>query len=734
MTLTTGSRVGPYQLQDRVASTESGERFTASEPGLDRSVSVVITPLPADQAGRDPIRARARAFAGLADARLLPVYGQGDDDAVIWLTTRQLDGRSLADVSRLEPAQAARLGGQLANQLAALAEVGLAPARLGPEDVVIEGEGATARAWIVPDPGRATTDSSSAATEALVHLLDERAGKKLIADPPSDPGELAAALAPLGARTAPHRRRRALILVAVALAVGGLAAGLALSLGSGDSGQRRTKETVIARVVARIPLNAVPYSIVASDRGVWAVTVDGLLVHVDPKTNRVVGNPTKLLPDKSYPIFFTRGNALYLAAGDLIRLDARTGRVLRRTHVRGKQPFIASLFATGDSVWATVSEQSNFAESLVRYDPLTLRELSRSKPFGSAPVLALVDRRFTLAVNPADGTLTKISPSGQMRKIAVSAGIQTAYRSVFSGRRLWIPTHIDQTLAEVDPVHLVVERVVHVRGWTSSSAAGDGSIWVLTERPSRIYRVDSASARLLGGPLPAPAKSVQVTFGAGSLWVDDPASKALIRLAPTTPAPAPAPLPPSNLTLREGPVPVQKRLIDRAAVPRFSVETHDPGWLAGPVMPDSLQFEPMTIPDSGVVLSLLETPAAVFDASGRLTRVRTAGQFLAALRRNPKLTVSGLSETTLGGVHGIRATVRAHPKPPYPSVCGAQACVLIAPTTQGTMTLLGGKTDELTFVNRGGKLVMVDLSYGGPQSGKVIARGRRLIASLRFEQ
>jgi hypothetical protein len=50
------------------------------------------------------------------------------------------------------------------------------------------------------------------------------------------------------------------------------------------------------------------------------------------------------------------------------------------------------------------------------------------------------------------------------------------------------------------------------------------------------------------------------------------------------------------------------------------------------------------------------------------------------------------------------------------------------------MTLLGGKTDELTVFNRGGKLVIVDLSYGGPQSGKVIARGRRLIASLRFEQ
>jgi hypothetical protein len=442
-----------------------------------------------------------------------------------------------------------------------------------------------------------------------------------------------------------------------------------------------------------------------------------------------------MLPDKSYPIFFQQGDSLYVAAGDLLRLDAHTGRVLRRTHVQGKQPFIASLFATRDSLWATVSEQSNYAESLVRYDPLTLREISRTKPFGSAPFLALVDRRRTLAVNAADGTLTKISPDGKQTRIAVSAASQTAYRSIYSAGRLWIPTHFDQTLLEVDPNRMVVERAVHMRGWTSSSTAGGGSIWVLTARPNRIYRVDSASARLLGRGIPAPAKSVQVSFGAGSLWVDDPNSKALIRLAPGSPAPAAAPLPPNDLSLTEGPLPTGVRVVDRHVLPRFSVEARDPGWLAGAVSStsDGMVFGSMTIPQTGVTVTLLTMPASVFDAKGRLTKVKSAADFVATLRRNPTLSVGTVSTARLGGLNAVRVTVRAHPKPPFPSVCGGQACVLMFPIQQGTYTLLGGKTSELRLVTRGEKLFLTDLSYGGPQGAEALTRGRRLVASIRFE-
>ncbi|HZQ64515.1 MAG TPA: hypothetical protein VFA66_04735 [Gaiellaceae bacterium] len=729
MTLSTGSRVGPYELGNRIASTDSGERFTASEPGLQRPVTLVVAHLREEEGDdREAVRGRARTLAGLGDARLLPVYAQGEDGGVVWLTTRHLDGRPLTEIGRLDPARAARLGAQLASQLAALADAGLAPESLAPEDVTVEGSDDAERAWLVPDPARRTAASAEQAAQELLRLLGDRAGRPLLADPPTDPGRLAEALASLGGRPR-IRRRKAYALAAIAVAAGGLAAGLALTLGAGNS-KPPSAATPIARVVARIPVNAVTFSLLASDRGVWAATVDGLLVRVDPKTNRVVGTPRQLLPRQSYPVLYGRGDALFMASGDLIRLDPRTNRVVRRVHVGGKQPFIASLLATPGSLWATVSEQSSYAESLVRYDPVSLRELSRGTPFGSAPGLALVTRRYTVAVNAADGTLTKISPSGRRSTIAVSAGLQ-AYGSAYSTGRLWIATHVDGSVAEVDPERMVIERVVHLTGWPVDVVAGAGSVWALTERPSRIYRIDPKTARVLGRSIAAPAKASSLSFGAGALWVGDGNAKALVRFAPTSPAPGPAPLPAQDRILRAGPVPVGKRLVVTSLVPHLSIEAHEPGWLAF-AFADVAQFEPLTTPGIGLTVVALDTPAALFDASGRLTRVRTAAQFLATLRRNPGLTVSGISAATVGGVQGIRAIVRAHPRPPYSSLCQGKPCVLLFPSKQGTDVLAGGSTDEFTVLAKGGKLFFVDASFRANR--KALLRSRRLIASIRFER
>src|SRR5581483_4087866 len=364
------------------------------------------------------------------------------------------------------------------------------------------------------------------------------------------------------------------------------------------------------------------------------------------------------------------------------------------------------------------------------YDPVSLRELSRGTPFGSAPGLALVTRRYTVAVNAADGTLTKISPSGRRSTIAVSAGLQ-AYGSAYSTGRLWIATHVDGSVAEVDPERMVIERVVHLTGWPVDVVAGAGSVWALTERPSRIYRIDPKTARVLGRSIAAPAKASSLSFGAGALWVGDGNAKALVRFAPTSPAPGPAPLPAQDRILRAGPVPVGKRLVVTSLVPHLSIEAHEPGWLAF-AFADVAQFEPLTTPGIGLTVVALDTPAALFDASGRLTRVRTAAQFLATLRRNPGLTVSGISAATVGGVQGIRAIVRAHPRPPYSSLCQGKPCVLLFPSKQGTDVLAGGSTDEFTVLAKGGKLFFVDASFRANR--KALLRSRRLIASIRFER
>ena len=140
MSQSAGSRLGPYVVGGLVAAGSSGEWFDGSEVSLERPVSVLVVPLPQDAESAATLRERARGLASLTDARLLPVYAQGEEGTLLWLATRKLDGRLLSEIDRLEPDRAARLGSQLAAQLAALDESGASPEAIPAESVMLEGD------------------------------------------------------------------------------------------------------------------------------------------------------------------------------------------------------------------------------------------------------------------------------------------------------------------------------------------------------------------------------------------------------------------------------------------------------------------------------------------------------------------------------------------------------------------------------------------------------------------
>ena len=277
MSVESGSQVGPYRVEGR---SESGW-FMASEVGLNRQVSVLVAELPEDETASSAIRARARSYSGLDDARLLPVYGVGEEPGVLWLATRQLAGRPLGAVGRLDRRRAARLGVQLANQLAALEARSLAPAELNADDIVVEGEGAGERAWLLPDPARPVAADAAAATSSLVELLNDRSGKH-VADPATNPHALVTQLGKVA--EAPQRGR----LVPIGLSVGAVAivaavvAGLYLRGGHHTARPAQTAIPLDARVVARIPISATVGSLAIGSTAVWVGTIDGTVVRVDP--------------------------------------------------------------------------------------------------------------------------------------------------------------------------------------------------------------------------------------------------------------------------------------------------------------------------------------------------------------------------------------------------------------------------------------------------------------------
>ena len=103
MSVTSGRQLGPYVLGERWRSSGSGEWFVASDVALERPVSILVTPLSDAEGAAQAVRELARRIAAVTDPRLLPVYGQGEDNDVLWLATGRLAGGALAEIGDAGP-------------------------------------------------------------------------------------------------------------------------------------------------------------------------------------------------------------------------------------------------------------------------------------------------------------------------------------------------------------------------------------------------------------------------------------------------------------------------------------------------------------------------------------------------------------------------------------------------------------------------------------------------------
>ena len=167
------------------------------------------------------------------------------------------------------------------------------------------------------------------------------------------------------------------------------------------------------------------------------------------------------------------------------------------------------------------------------------------------PTLALGDDVWTLG---GDASLSASQEAGNTGSRRLSGSEAEAGFPAAHDERLWIPTRVDRTVVAVDPLTMTVERTLHLDAEPTAATAGAGSVWVLTVNPSRVHRIDPVKGsvpRPSGSSCPpAPACS---SFGAGSLWVDDPNTKSLVRLAATVPAPSARPVRAAAGVLRNGP-------------------------------------------------------------------------------------------------------------------------------------------------------------------------------------
>src|SRR5881296_2341740 len=125
MALTSGTRLGPYEILAPLGAGGMGEVYRARDTRLDREVAIKVLPehLAKDQQAMARFEREAKAVAALSHPNILALYDVGAHQGVSFVVTELLEGETLR--SRLARPMAWRKA----------IEIGLAVADLSPAPV-----------------------------------------------------------------------------------------------------------------------------------------------------------------------------------------------------------------------------------------------------------------------------------------------------------------------------------------------------------------------------------------------------------------------------------------------------------------------------------------------------------------------------------------------------------------------------------------------------------------------
>ena len=98
MPLTTGTRLGPYEIQSQLGAGGMGEVYRANDTRLDRTVAIKV--LPAHVADDPDLRQRfereAKTISSLNHPHICTLYDIGNQDGTDFLVMEYLEGETLA--------------------------------------------------------------------------------------------------------------------------------------------------------------------------------------------------------------------------------------------------------------------------------------------------------------------------------------------------------------------------------------------------------------------------------------------------------------------------------------------------------------------------------------------------------------------------------------------------------------------------------------------------------------
>jgi Tol biopolymer transport system component len=182
MSLTTGERLGPYEIYALIGKGGMGEVYRARDTRLDRTVAIKV--LPAEFSAQEERLRRfeqeAQVLGALSHPSLLAIYDVGAQDGTHFLVSELLEGESLRQrlqEGALPLRKSMELGIQIAKGLAAAHEKGIVHRDLKPDNVFVTRDGRAkildfglAKQAATPASGENATITAAVATQPGVVL------------------------------------------------------------------------------------------------------------------------------------------------------------------------------------------------------------------------------------------------------------------------------------------------------------------------------------------------------------------------------------------------------------------------------------------------------------------------------------------------------------------------------------------------------------------------------------
>ncbi|HEY7620438.1 MAG TPA: protein kinase [Solirubrobacteraceae bacterium] len=226
-----------------------------------------------------------------------------------------------------------------------------------------------------------------------------------------------------------------------------------------------------------------------------------------------------------------RPSERYQSAGDLGQAALVAAGALRRARAE-------SVVATGDAapLAAELRRRSRADEAEEAGEPVADARAERPRR-RSHLLLQGVAAGFlvllALGVVAALGALAKLGPDPEART-PVEVGASPAALAA-GGEALWVANAADGTVSRIDPAsRKVTGGAIKVGPVPAALAVGAGAVWVANSDDGTVSRIDLSSGRVVGRPIRVGAQPLGVAADADAVWVANSADGTVSRIDPTS--------------------------------------------------------------------------------------------------------------------------------------------------------------------------------------------------------